>query len=214
MAATATQSFTLNATLRQNTGKEKAKKLRAAGEVPAIMYGGHAEPVSLTLSEHEMVVLLQALHGDTSVIDVKVEGGESAEAYIKDVQREPVKNKILHVDLLRITRGETIYLSVPIHIENRQKCAGVKAGGLIEQVLHEVEVSGFPRDIPGHIEIDMTDIQLNQAIHVSDLPRFEGVTYINEASATVISVVPKDKDTATAASPETGQAGLGTEGEA
>ena len=163
-------SFELVAELRDGTqGKGASRRLRHAGRVPAILYGGHVEPTCLSFEQDKLQVASQNERFFTTLLTIKV-GDKIQPAILKDIQRHPSKPVILHLDLQRIVENEEIRMSIPLHFINANIAPGVKTGGgQVSHLLNEVEVTCLPKDLPGYIEVDMAKMELNQSLHLSDL---------------------------------------------
>lgn len=175
--------FTLNAELRdeQELGKAHSRRLRGMGKVPAIMYGGGEEPVSITFDHNKLVHSLEqeAIYSHILTIDL---AGKSQRAILRDLQRHPYKPTILHMDLMRVREDVAINVHVPLHFLNEDTCPGVKLeGGVASHNIVEVEISCLPKDLPEFIEVDVADLKLNDSLHLSDIKVSEGVTIVELA---------------------------------
>src|SRR5689334_11685378 len=180
----------LSATLRTDTGKGAARKLRAAGQVPAVIYGHSREPQALTLNNHALVRLLEKISYATTVIELDM-GGTTSRTLIREIQRHPSKRDILHVDFQELVAGEKIIVRVPIIFVGTPE--GVRlGGGMLDQVMHELEISVDPANIPNHFDLDVSALGLGASLHVSDIKIPEGVEVLNEEDATVcVCAVPR-----------------------
>lgn len=177
---------TLNAKLRKETGKGVARKLRSAGEIPAVAYGHGQEGRALTVDAHELELLLSTINPETTIIDLKVAGTRPAPVLIREVQRHPSRPVILHVDFFQVKAGETLHISVPIRL--RGTPAGVReGGGLLQEVLRELSVECLPKNIPTGVELDIDHLQLGDSIHVSDVT-IENATILNPPDLVICSV--------------------------
>jgi large subunit ribosomal protein L25 len=170
-------SFELNAELRTDTGKGASRRLRHAGKVPAIIYGGDKEPEALTLSHNELLRNLEHEAFYSHILTVKT-GSSSTSAILRDLQRHPSKPVIMHVDLQRVSANEELRTQVPLHILGEDTCPGVKAGGLVSHDQTEVEVGCLPKDLPEFIEVDISGMEIGDTLHLSDLKVPEGVTLL------------------------------------
>ncbi|MBT5007642.1 MAG: 50S ribosomal protein L25/general stress protein Ctc [Halieaceae bacterium] len=168
--------FEVQAELREDTGKGASRRLRRlAGKVPAIIYGGDKDPQSLTLVRKDIEKSLENEAFYSQVLEVNV-AGEVQKAILKDLQRHPAKNNVMHADFLRIDEKVVIKVNVPIHFLNEEDCAGVKMeGGMIQHQATDIEVSCLPGDIPEYIEVDMLEVITGQIIHLSEVTLPEGV---------------------------------------
>ncbi len=167
-------SFELNAELRDDTGKGASRRLRHAGLVPGIIYGARKDPVMITLPHNELIRNLEQEAFYSHILSISL-GGKKEKVVLKDLQRHPGKPFILHVDFLRIDEKEAIRVNVPLHFMNEDIAPGVKAGGRVSHTLTEVEVSCLPGNLPEFIEIDLAAVEVGQAIHLSEINLPEGV---------------------------------------
>lgn len=202
---------TLNARLRDGTGKGVARKLRSAGEIPAVAYGHGKEGRALTVNAHELELLLASINPENTIIDLKVDGSKSAQVLIREVQHHPSRPFIQHVDFFQIRAGEKLHVSVPVRLHGTP--IGVReGGGVLQEVLHELSVECLPKDIPAGIDIDIDSLAVGDSIHVSDV-ELENAVVLNAADLVICSVtmpstavLPEDADaedaTGTGAEPE------------
>ncbi len=167
-------AFELVAEFRDAQGKGASRRLRHANKVPAILYGGHREPRALALDHTKLLLLLDNERFYSTIINLKV-GELSQAAILKDVQRHPARNAVLHVDLQRVLDDEKIRIAIPLHFRGEAGSPGVKKGGLVSHLRNEIEVSCLPKDLPEFIEVDLSGVDLNQMVHLADLPVPEGV---------------------------------------
>ncbi len=175
---------------REGTGKSVVRKLRAAGRVPAVFYGRGAASIPLTMVLRDLEGALAANQGGNVIVDLKVEGAAAADrkAIIREIQRDPVGGRILHVDLQHISLTERITVEVPIVLIGTP--TGVKdTGGILEYLVREVEVECLPTDIPAHLDVDVSELKIGDTIRVSDL-KAEGVTIKTEGDRAIATVVP------------------------
>ncbi|GAB0148678.1 50S ribosomal protein L25/general stress protein Ctc [Marichromatium gracile] len=180
--------FNIVAQPRETVGKGASRRLRRAGEVPAIVYGGHQEPQMITLPHNELLKHLEHEAFYSHVLTLQV-GDETSSVVLKDLQRHPAKPFILHVDFQRVTQGEKLRMSVPLHFLNEESCVGVKAGGLVSRSLTEVEVSCLPQDLPEYIEIDMVAMEVGAILHLSELQLPAGVELAHAAGDEVVVAI-------------------------
>jgi large subunit ribosomal protein L25 len=174
-------SFELNAELRNDMGKGASRRLRRAGQVPAILYGGAEEPQALTLDHNQLLRSLEHEAFYSHILSVNV-GGTETRAVLRDLQRHPSKPQIMHVDLLRVSATEKLRMYVPLHFLGEEVAPGVKlGGGMVMHELVEVEVECLPQNLPEFIEVDVSALQLNESLHLSDLRTPEGVTLVELA---------------------------------
>jgi ribosomal protein L25, Ctc-form len=164
----------LKAEIRTDKGKGASRRLRRAKKVPAVLYGGNQEPVSLQLDALQLERLMQEEAFYTQVLTLDL-GGKTEQAHVKALQRHPVKPMVLHVDLQRVLADQPLRTPVPLHFVGEE--AVVKAtGGLVLHEMTQVEVECLPRDIPQFIEVDLSGLGVGQSLHLSDLKLPQGVT--------------------------------------
>lgn len=186
------ETVTLEARERKETSKSSRNKLRREGRTPGIFYSKRIKPVSIDVSERALHPLV--FTSKTHLISLKIEGSEEQECIIKDIQFDPVTDRVIHFDLIGLTKGEKIQLEVPVQLIGSP--VGVKEGGVLQHVLHRLQVECLPRYIPEHLTLDIAGLKLGDSIHVSDL-NFENLTILNTADSLVASVVhPKVKEEA------------------
>lgn len=165
-------------------GKGASRRLRNQNLVPAVIYGDSKDPQSIQLKHNEVVKHLENEAFYSQLLQVSVDGGEPTRSILRDVQRHPYKQQILHMDFLRVVAGAELQLSVPLHFINEDVCIGVKQeGGIISHNENEVSIACRPRDIPESIEIDMTNMNVGDTVHLSDLKMPEGVRLLDLGEA-------------------------------
>jgi large subunit ribosomal protein L25 len=158
--------------------------------VPAILYGGHREPRALALDHTKLLLMLDNERFYSTIINLKV-GEVSQAAILKDVQRHPAKNAIVHIDLQRVLDDEKIRITIPLHFKGEAGSPGVKKGGIVSHLRNEVEITCLPKDLPEFIEVDLSAVELNQMLYLADLKVPEGVEIIELAhgrNSPVVSV--------------------------
>ena len=171
-------SFELVAEFRETQGKGASRRLRHEGKVPAILYGGHSEARKLSLSHQKLLIMLDNERFYSTILSLKV-GEETQNAILKDVQRHPYKNAIVHIDFQRVEDNQLIRMSIPLHFTGAAVSPGVKTqGGIVSHLRTEVEVSCLPKDLPEFIEVDLSGLSINESIHLSQLKLSEGVELI------------------------------------
>ena len=215
-------SFEIGADFRETQGKGASRRLRHAGKVPAILYGGNKEPRNLTLDHQNLMTLVDNEKFYSSIINLKV-GDLKQAAIVKDLQMHPARNAIVHVDLQRVLEDEPIRLHIPVHFKNEAIAPGVKTqGGVVSHRVADVEVKCLPKDLPEFIELDLSSMNINESKHLSDLPLPPGVTIpaIAKGNAVVVSIHPPRAEEpeptaeAAAATPAEGAAAAPAEGAA
>ncbi|MFZ9709421.1 MAG: 50S ribosomal protein L25/general stress protein Ctc [Steroidobacteraceae bacterium] len=168
-------SFELAAELRNDEGKGASRRLRHAGRVPAILYGGKRDPRMLSLNHEKLITLIEDEKFYSTIIGLKVDG-ETQPAIVKDLQMHPAKNQVLHLDLQRVVEGEKIRIRLPIHFKGEAASPGVKTqGGIVSHRLTDLEVLCLPKDLPEEITLDLSQMKLNESKYLSDVPLPAGV---------------------------------------
>ena len=168
--------FDLIAELREDQGKGASRRLRHEGKVPAILYGGGRPPRTLAFDHNRVIQQLDSESFYSSVLNIKVRDKSQA-AILKDVQRHPSKAQIMHMDFQRVVEDEEIRMLVPIHFLGEDVATGVKlGGGKVSHLMNEVEVVCLPRHLPEYLELDISELELDEMLKISDIPLPEGVT--------------------------------------
>ncbi len=194
--ATATAMNTVEATIREASDKNAARRLRTTGMIPAVLYGAKKEPRAISVDPKQILRILHSAAGHNTIFDISLDG-EQAKAMVVDWQYEPLKGHLLHVDLKRIAMDQKMRLSVPVHIQGEAK--GVKLeGGLLDVVLREVHIECLPADIPSHITVDVSELGHGDAVRVSELPQSASVKYLDDPDAVVAHVTHVKEEAAAA----------------
>jgi large subunit ribosomal protein L25 len=168
-------AFELSAEPRNDQGKGASRRLRHSGKVPAILYGAHAEPVRLSLEHHKLLPLVADEKFYSSIISVNV-GTQKQPVIVKDVQMHPARNAVTHLDLQRVLENEKIRLHLPIHFRGEAAAPGVKTqGGVVSHHMADMEVVCLPKDLPEHIELDLSAMNLNDTLYLADVKVPAGV---------------------------------------
>ncbi len=184
----------MNAEPRSDSGKGASRRLRKEGLVPAIVYGGEKDPAMVSLKHNELIHELENEATYTQIIDLKV-GGDTEKVILRDLQRHPYKNKVMHADFYRVNMKQTLNVNIPIHVINDDICVGVKMeGGMLTTLLNEIEVVCLPKDLPEYIEVDAENIHLGETLQLSEIKLPEGVEsaalqYGEDHDTGVLSVV-------------------------
>jgi len=171
------ESFVVEAEPRTDLGKGASRRLRREGKVPGVIYGTGKEPVSISLEQNALLHQLENEAFFSHILTVKV-GKDEEQAILKDLQRHPSKPFIMHVDLQRVSAKEKIRVHVPLHFLNEETAPGVKAGGLVSHNITEVEVSCLPKDLPEYLEVDLGSLDLEDVVHLSEIPLPKGVELV------------------------------------
>ncbi|MEJ2131166.1 MAG: 50S ribosomal protein L25/general stress protein Ctc [Gammaproteobacteria bacterium] len=218
------QDMTLAAELRSELGKGANRRLRRKGQkVPGILYGGGEEPVTVAFAANELAKIMESEAFFSQIVTLELDG-KPEQAILRDLQRHPATERVLHLDFLRIRADQALQVHVPIHFLNEDQCVGVRlGGGMISHNLIEVEVACLPGNLPEFIEVDMAPLEVGQSVYLTDLPLPEGVSivalmYGDERNVPVASVqLPRggleEEEEAEAAELEEGEAEEGAEGE-
>ncbi|MGV6815793.1 MAG: 50S ribosomal protein L25/general stress protein Ctc [Thiotrichales bacterium] len=170
--------YTLTAEKRSEQGKGASRRLRHAGKLPGIIYGGGKEPMAITLTHAEVVRKLEDEGFYTQVIDLMVDG-KAQKVILRDLQRHPAKPFTIHMDFQRILADEALRVTTPLHFINEETCAGVKAGGVLVRQMVDTEIEALPADIPGFIEVDVAELGIGDSIHLDELKVPAGVTLLD-----------------------------------
>src|SRR5437667_1429620 len=178
----------LNAKHRQGTGKNAARRRRREGRVPAVIYGGEGETLAVAVDPKALQKVLRSEAGRNAILKLDIADHGATNAILKSWQVDPIKEHFLHADFYRIAMDVAIRVTVPIHVKGEAR--GVKVdGGILELIMREVEVECLPGDIPERIDIDVSELGLNGALRVSDLPATEKVKILEGAEQVVVHVV-------------------------
>jgi large subunit ribosomal protein L25 len=184
--ATATENNTLEALPRTPGNKNEARRVRRGGKIPAVVYGAGKDAVSVSVDPRQVSRILASETGHNTIFDLALTG-EQTKAMIVDWQYEPIKGKLLHIDLKRIAMDQKLAVKVPIFLKG--EAVGVKSqGGILEQMLREVEVECLPGDIPSHIDADVTELVFGKVLRVSDLPHSDKVEFLTDPNQPVAHV--------------------------
>ena len=173
-------NFTINAKSREDTGKGASRRLRRlTGEVPAIIYGGKKDAEKISILHKDITKALENDAVYSSIISLSIDG-KAEDTIIKDIQRHPAKQIILHMDFLRVSKTTKLQTRVPLNFINEDTCIGVKlGGGLIAHTMTDIEVSCLPKDLPEAIDVDMAEVDVGQIVHLSDLTLPNGVESVS-----------------------------------
>jgi large subunit ribosomal protein L25 len=179
----------LKASVRNTAGKGSSRTLRREGKLPAILYGSDIESIPLAVDAHDIELLFNKISYSQALINLAVENGSSFEkmVMIKEVQSDPLSRKYLHVDFYEIRMDRKISTTVPVMISGISK--GVEAGGTLQIIRRELDVVCFPAEIPDHIEIDISDLDMGDSVHVADIRPEGGIEIPYDVNFTVVTVV-------------------------
>jgi len=169
-------TFQVGADARHDQGKGASRRLRRAGKVPAVLYGGHGEPRNITLDHQQLLTMIDNEKFYSSIISVNVDS-QPQPAIVRDVQMHPARNAVVHVDLQRVVENEKLKIRLPIHFKGEAVAPGVKTqGGIVSHLVQDIEVSCLPKDLPEFLELDLSGMNLNDTLHLADIPLPPGVT--------------------------------------
>lgn len=177
----------LKAERRDESGKGSARKIRAAGRVPGVVYGHGGDPVHISVDARELFHTLHTDAGSNVLVNLRVDG-QTTLAMPREVQRDHLRGRLLHVDFLRIARDEKITVEIPIQLVGESH--GVKEGGVIEHHLWTLEVECFPQDVPPSIEADISPLGVNESLKVEELRLSDKLTVLTSPEEVIVSVVP------------------------
>ncbi|MES1168347.1 MAG: 50S ribosomal protein L25 [Oleiharenicola lentus] len=211
------KKFQLTVTTREGTGRSASRRLRKAEKIPAILYGKHTKPETLAVNAPEFVKLLKEIAGRAALNELKRDAGATALSFLQEVQRDPITDKYLHVDLQEVKENEKMIISVLVRVTG--EAYGVKTeGGVLDTQTKRLRIRTLPKDLPDFIEVNVTELKMGEAIHVSDIKAVAGVELLdNPGQAVVLCVAPPEEEVAAVATPAAGEgapAAAGAEGAA
>ncbi|MBL9215359.1 MAG: 50S ribosomal protein L25 [Opitutaceae bacterium] len=214
------KKYQLTVTPREGTGRSASRRLRKAQKIPAILYGKHTKPETLAVHAPEFVKLLKEIAGRAALIELKRDAGATALSFLQEIQRDPITDRYLHVDLQEVKENEKMVINVTVHIVG--EAYGVKTeGGILETASHRLRIRCLPKDLPAFIEVNVSELKVGEAIHVSALKTIAGVEFLDDPNqAVVLCVEPPAEEVAAApaavegAAPAEGAAAAPAEGAA
>jgi large subunit ribosomal protein L25 len=179
----------LTAKPRAGQGKGDNRKLRMVGSVPAVVYGHGEQTRSVAIDAHELELLFQRIHVENTVIDLSIEGEKQPiKTLVREVQTHPARGNVLHVDFYQIHAGESVHVQVPIHFVGTP--VGVKAGGILQHTMDELDIRVSADNIPERIDVDVSKLGINQSVHVGDIKLPAGAEALDRPDRSVCSVTP------------------------
>jgi len=198
---------TLKATLREGTGKGVARKMRQAGQTPAVLYGGDGEPVHLSLDTHDADYLFRNISVENTIVDLEIEGEkEAVRTLVRELQTHPWKATLLHVDFLRIQKGVAVDVEVPVNLVGTP--VGVQVGGgSLEQIIYELPIRCIPSKIPETIEVDISGLDVGEVLHIRDVTFAEDIEVTVAPERTICSVAAPKGESGEAETDEEGDSG-------
>jgi len=179
---------TLEVSRREHVGKGVAKKLRATGQIPAVVYGAHRDPVAITVDRKSVTELIQKSdHGVRSIFLLRMAGtDQQRHAMIKDIQIDPISRRMTHIDFVRVVMDEVVRVTIPVHISGT--AIGVKEGGILDWQVRDLHVECLPGAIPDAIDVDVSALGLHQYLRISDVKIPEGVKILDDTDRVVVGV--------------------------
>jgi large subunit ribosomal protein L25 len=179
----------LQVTKREELGTRVSRRLRKEGLIPGILYGRGKEPHAFSVPERELRRVLSGSHGMHAILDVTLEGTDTTyPSILKDHQQDPMRGKLVHIDLQEVRLDQPIQATVTIELVGADNAPGVKEGGALSQVAREVNVEALPMEIPERIELHVDEMQIGDTLRLSDLPQQEGVTYLDDPETVLASL--------------------------
>ena len=179
-------STKLQLTARAPEGSRATRRLRRTGEVPGVIYGGDAEPSHFAVDAR---ILRNTLARSGAILDVTIDSGKATPVLVKDVQRHPVRGEIMHVDFLRVNMNETIHTTVVLELLGADEAPGVDQGGVLSQETRELNIEALPGDIPDTIQHDVSGMEMNATLHLSELTAPAGITFLDDLEETLVATI-------------------------
>ena len=186
-----TTKVVLAAVKRGETGKGAARSIRRAGRIPAVVYGRDLDAMSLTVDSHEALKLFQSISTDNTIISLAIEGEEEMDILVREIQSHPFRTELIHIDFYQIQRGVALEVDIPVVLIGTAE--GVRTGdGIMDQTIHEIRVRCIPSLIPTSFEVEVTQLEVGDSLHVSDITIGEDIELITDVEQTICSVaLPK-----------------------
>ena len=182
----ASQRPTLAAEERPEIGSRSSRRLRREGYVPGIVYGAGADPLTFKVGARDLRIALQ---DPSAVLDLKVGSGDSLPVIVKEEQRHPVRDEVVHIDLLQVRLDETIHSTVPVELEGAEDAPGVVEGGVLEHVTRELAIEALPTDIPERVVVDVSAMQAAETMPLSQIAAPQGVTFLDDPDETILATI-------------------------
>jgi large subunit ribosomal protein L25 len=203
---------------RSRRGSADARRLRREGFVPGVLYG-RGEPAAFAVAERELRRVLTGPSGLHAILDVTLDGGKTQPAILKEYQQDPVKGRLLHVDLQEVRLDQPITASVAVTLVGGEDAPGVREGGVLSQVAREISVEALPLEIPEHIDVDVSGMEIGATLRLSELTAPEGATFLDDPEETVVATITaptraiedEEAEAAAAEAAEAAEAGEGVE---
>lgn len=176
----------LRAQAGRKPGSRESRRLRRTGQVPAVVYGSDLQPVSVQVDAHDLHVALHTEAGSNAIISLEIEGGDTLTTMARVIERHPFRNEYRHVDFITVDLTKKVHAEVAVHFEGTPM--GVKDGGVFSPQRTHVAIEVLPTEIPPYIELDVSEVELGGSLRIADLPEVEGVVYVDEPDAVIMSV--------------------------
>jgi large subunit ribosomal protein L25 len=173
---------------RTEYGSAAARRLRREGFVPGVLYG-REDAASFAVAERELRRVLTGTGGLHTILDIAIDGGRTSPAILKDYQQDPVKGRLLHIDLQEVRLDEAITASVSVALVGGEDAPGVREGGVLSQITREINVSALPMEVPEHIDVDVSAMELGGTLRLADIPTVEGATFLDDPDETVLATI-------------------------
>jgi len=191
------KKFQLTVSTRAGTGRSASRRLRKAEKIPAILYGKHTKPETLAVNAPDFTKLLKEIAGRAALIELKRDAGDSALSVLQEIQRDPITDRYLHVDLQEVKENEKMVISVSVRIVG--EAYGVKTeGGVLDTATKRLRIRTLPKDLPDFIEVDVTELKIGESIHVSKLKQLAGVEFLDNPNQPVVLCVAPEEEVAAA----------------
>jgi large subunit ribosomal protein L25 len=181
--------YVIEAELREKTGRAETRRLRRAGKLPGVVYGGDKPELPIVMDALALSKLLNEEHFHTAMIEIKVKGARGKnEALLKDVQYDPLKDTPTHIDFYRVSSESIVNMEVPVHAINHEKCPGVVVGGTLEIIRHTLPVHCRADAIPDHIDVDCSQLKVGDSLHISQIALPDGVEVPHDEDFAVVHI--------------------------
>lgn len=181
------KEYKVQATLREGRGKNDARRARRDGMVPITVYGGGAETVAAVAPLRDLAAILRSESGRNTIFTIEVDGAGASEVMFHDRQIDPIKGRLIHADLTRLVKGQKIEVTVPLHLIGEP--IGVKEKqGVLEQIIREIQIKCEPREIPDVLEVDVSNLDVHDVLHASDIPVAQGIEILTDADQVIATV--------------------------
>jgi large subunit ribosomal protein L25 len=181
------KEITVRAQRREGRGKNDTRRARREGLVPLTVYGGEGEPLTVTAPLRELAAILRSDTGQNTIFTLDVEGVGASDVMFHDRQIDPVRGRLMHADLVRLVKGQKIEVTVPLHLVG-EPIGVTEGGGVLEQILRQIEIRCEPREIPEGFDLDVSNLGVHDVLHVSDIPVADNIEILADADAVVATV--------------------------